>query len=207
MQRTAPQRTIPASAVLGLLLVAVGAAVLFAREAGVNVYAWFGPVGWPVFVIAPGVVLLFASLVPTRPNGVGLAVAGAVVTTVGLILAYQSRTAHWNSWAYVWTLLPGAAGLGLIGYGLICRERPMVDRGLWLAGIAGVLFAAGAWFFEGVFAGQPRPQDIDWWPMGVIVIGAVVLAGGLLRPGEASSPASDTNISPPESTDDPAKPV
>ena len=36
------------------------------------------------------------------------------------------------------------------------------------------MFVAGAWFFEGLFAGDERPLEIgNWWPVGVAVIGAL----------------------------------
>ena len=204
MQQSMGQRHVTAPAVLGLLLIVLGAAALLARTAGFNLFEAVGPWGWPLFIIVPGLVLLGASLLPARPHGIGFATAGAIVTTVGLILLYQWRTDHWESWAYAWALLPGAAGLAQVAYGLYAEQRAMVNRGLWMTGIAGALFVVGAWFFEGLFAGQPRPLGLDWGPIALIVLGAVVAARALFRqaepapepPGEAEAPATPATDEP-----------
>jgi len=92
MQQSFGQRSAAAPAVLGLLLIAVGAIFVIARATGWDLSGESGSWGWPLFIIVPGVVLLAMSLVPARPAGIGFAIAGAVVTTVGSILLYQSRT-------------------------------------------------------------------------------------------------------------------
>jgi hypothetical protein len=203
MQQSVGQRPVTGPAVLGLLLMGVGAAVLLARAAGFNLFETVGAGGWPLFILIPGVILLVASLIPARPNGVGLAIAGAIVTTVGLVLLYQWQTGHWASWAYTWTLLPGAAGVAQVLYGLFAGARDIVTRGLWMTAIAGLLFAIGAWYFEGLFAGEPRAQGIDWWPIGLIVIGGIVVTGGFLRPAAPTNPGPPTT----QSTPPPSQPA
>ncbi|HYK95078.1 MAG TPA: hypothetical protein VE011_04300 [Candidatus Dormibacteraeota bacterium] len=184
MQQSIGGRPSTAGAVIGVLLIAVGAIALVLREiAGSSVFEAMGSGWWPFLVIVPGVVLLGASLVPAPPRGIGFAIAGAVVTTVGGLLLYQSQTAHWESWAYAWALLPLAAGLALVVYGRLAHAAGLVRSGLWLGAAAASLFAAGLWFFEGVFAGEPRPTDLgSWWPAVLIVIGALVMARAILAP-------------------------
>jgi hypothetical protein len=183
MQHSTPQRSMAGPAVIGLALVAVGVAAIAIREYDVNFLPHLGSWGWPLFVIVPGLVLLGASLVMQRPRGVAVAVAGAVVTIVGAILLYQSQTGHWESWAYAWALLPAAAGVALVGYGLYATDHRMWTVGVWLAGIAGAAFVFGAWFFEGLFAGDERFIDAgNWWPVAVIVLGAVLALWAFLRP-------------------------
>jgi hypothetical protein len=176
MQHSAGQRAMTGPAVVGILLIAFGAAALVLRQLEISPFAAIATWGWPFFVIVPGLVLLAASLLPAAPKGIGFATAGAIVTTVGALLLYQTRTGHWESWAYAWALIPLGAGSALVLYGLLARERGMVTTGLTMAGIAAALFLAGAWFFEGVFAGEPRPTDAGvWWPIGVIVLGGVIV--------------------------------
>ncbi|HET7182371.1 MAG TPA: hypothetical protein VFI15_09090 [Candidatus Limnocylindrales bacterium] len=183
MQQSSVQRSLGAPALVGVLLVAVGVVALIVRDSNVNLLPDLGTWGWPYFVIVPGVILLGLSLVPQRPRGTALAVAGAVVTTVGGLLLYQSQSGHWESWAYAWALLPGAAGLALLGYGAYAGVAGMRSAGTWLAAIGALLFVAGAWFFEGLFAGEPRPVDIgNWWPVGVIVVGAALALWAIVRP-------------------------
>jgi len=208
MQQSLGHRPTTATAVIGLLLIAVGAVALVVRElVGVNFFASIGPWGWPFFVIVPGVVLLGLALVPAPPRGVGFAIAGAIVTTVGGILLYQSQTEHWNSWAYAWALIPASAGVAMVLYGLLTGTRGLLASGLWLAGIAAVMFAAGAWFFEGLFAGDDRSIDLgNWWPVGVMVIGALVVVRAVMPRGSAApstTPSSTTNAA----TTEPGQPA
>ena len=183
MQQQIARRQVTAPAVLGVVLIAIGIAAMLFRQAGVNLFESIGSWGWPFFIIVPGVVLLALSLIPTPPKGIGFATGGAIVTTVGSILLYQQRTGHWESWAYVWALIPLAAGLALILYGLVARERRMVTNGVWMAGIATLLFLVGAWFFEGVFAGNSEIIDAgNWWPVAVIILGVVIAFRAVLVP-------------------------
>jgi hypothetical protein len=203
MQHSIGQRSATAPAVLGLLLITVGIFALVLRELDVNPFEAIGEWGWPLFVIVPGVVLLGVALIPAPPRGVGFAIAGAIVTTVGGLLLYQWRTGHWESWAYVWALIPAAAGVALVLYGLLSRERGMISIGSWLAGIGALIFTAGAWFFEGLFAGDTRPDVADWWPLALVALGIVIALRALLaaptvpataaRPG---TPPAPTNESP-----------
>lgn len=170
---------------VGSILVVGGIAALALRLAGVDVIDVVGDSGWPLFVIIPGLVLLAASLFPVAPRGVGFAVAGSIVTMVGLVLLYQETTGHYESWAYAWALVgPGAAGLGLLGYGLLFRQRDLVTPGLWLVTISAVVFTVGFWFFETVFDTGRVPADLEtWWPVVFIGVGVVVLVAGLLGTG------------------------
>jgi hypothetical protein len=200
MQQSIGHRPTTATVVIGLLLVAVGAVALVLRElVGVNLLASIGPWGWPFFVIVPGVVLLGLSFVPVPPKGLGFATAGAIVTTVGGLLLYQSQTGHWESWAYAWALIPTSAGIAMVLYGLLTGTHGLPSNGLWIAGIAATLFVVGAWFFEGIFAGDERPLDIgDWWPVGVMVIGGLVMARAFTA-GRAPAPSTTTPVAAVES--------
>lgn len=168
---------------VGFLLILAGLAALGLRQAGFDIDDEFFETGWPLFVIVPGLGLLAASVVPAAPKGVGFAIAGSIVTAVGILLFYQQSTGHWESWAYAWTLIgPGAAGLGLLGYGLLYQVRDFVSTGVWLVAISAVIFVAGLWFFESVFGTGRVPVDLDtWWPIGLIGLGIVVLVGGTVR--------------------------
>ena len=203
MQQTIRPAPVSGSAVLGILLIVLGGAALLARATGFEVFSAVGTWGWPLFIIIPGLVLLALSLIPERPAGIGFAIPGAIVTTVGLVLAYQSATGDWESWSYAWALLPGAAGMALIAYGLYAGRAPMVRGGLWLAGIMALLFFLGAWFFQGLFAGRPFAHDIEWWAIGLIVLGAFVAVGAFVRP----TPAPSATPPPPATPAPPVSPA
>src|SRR5665811_626209 len=100
---------------VGALLIVLGAAALVVRVSGVEI-------GWPAWVILPGVALLIAAFAVPGPGGSGLAAAGGIVTAVGTLLAVQDATGTYASWAYAWALVaPGGVGAGLLLYGLLTR--------------------------------------------------------------------------------------
>jgi hypothetical protein len=168
---------------VGTLLVLAGIAAIVLRQAGFDLDNELFETGWPLFVIVPGLALLTASVFPAPPRGVGFAIAGSIVTSVGLLLFYQQSSGHWESWSYAWTLIgPGAAGLGLLGYGLLFRVRDFMTTGAWLVTISAVLFVVGFWFFETIFESGRVPVDLDaWWPVGLIGLGVAVLVGGMFE--------------------------
>src|SRR5918996_1643343 len=81
-----------AGVLLGTLLVAAGVGLLIAQLYGIDLRFELAQVGWPMFVIVPGVALLVVGLLLSEEPGIGLTIAGAIVTTVGLILAYGEAT-------------------------------------------------------------------------------------------------------------------
>src|SRR2546428_12136014 len=159
------------SMVLGGLLVLIGA-ILPARTFGrVDI----GHYGWPFFVIAPGILILFVALTARGAVSEGLAIFGSIVTVSGLILLVQDATDHYESWAYAWTLIvPGAVGLGMVLYGLPGRRTGNVRAGTRLVGIALVLFLLGVAFFEGIIGISGSQLDHT----AGVVLGALIIALG-----------------------------
>jgi hypothetical protein len=169
----APRQRRP-SMVLGGLLVLIGAILLVGQLVRIDV----GHYGWPFFVIAPGVVILFVALMARGALGEGLAILGSIITVTGLILVYQNATDHFESWAYAWTLIfPGAVGLGMILYGLVAGRPGNVRAGTRLVGIAAILFLLGVAFFEGIIGigGYQFGRTA-----GVAVGGLIIAIGALL---------------------------
>src|SRR4029079_5629263 len=134
-----------------LLLLGVGAFIL--QELGVAPGTAIAEAGWPFFVVIPGALLLLSAFVVTPPRGLGLAIAGSIVTTVGLILLVQNTTGLWETWAYAWALIPAAAGLGMLTYGIFADQSAARSVGVRLAAIGVTLFLIGMWFFGPLFAG------------------------------------------------------
>ena len=159
------------SMVLGGLLVLIGAVLLLGQFVKIDV----GHYGWPFFVIAPGVAVLFVALTARGALGEGLAILGSIITVTGLILLYQNATDHFESWAYAWTLIfPGAVGIGMILYGLVSGRPGNVRAGTRLVGIAAVLFLLGVIFFEGIIG-------IGGYHVGRtagVAVGALIVAAG-----------------------------
>jgi hypothetical protein len=111
-----------------------------------------GRFGWPFFVIIPGLALSGVGLAAGGSTGERVTPLGAAVTMVGVILLYQNTVDHFESWAYAWALI-GAA-----------------------------LFVAGAFFFELVvgISGFGLGLDGFGWPLGLVMVGIVLLVGGFL---------------------------
>ncbi len=172
-----------ANVAIGAILVILGLIFLASQTFGLDLGLDLGVVGWPLFVIVPGVVLLVGGLLARGWAGLGISVAGSIVTTVGLVLLYQATTDHWASWAYAWALVgPGASGLGLVLWGLVHGRGPQVRAGTaaLVTGIA--LFLVGFAFFEGLLnLGGTRFGEVGRLALPIVLIGlgALILLGRL----------------------------
>ena len=163
--------------ILGAILIIAGGAFLVTNVTGFALDA-----AWPLFVIVPGLVLLAASFAAGGEAGGGLAIAGSIVTTVGLILAVQEATGLYSTWAYAWALVaPGSVGVGMFLFGTFTGRPDLRLAGLRLAGIGLALFVGFALFFEGVIGlssdGPPPLEGL--LPIALIALGAVLVLGSL----------------------------
>ena len=175
-----PARTNRVGIIVGAILIVVGLLFLAERLFDIDL----GQYCWPLFVILPGVLLFLVSLVAPPREGVGLAVAGAITTVVGLILAFQNATDLWATWAYVWPLVaPGGSGLGMALYGLIRGQPDFVGLGTRQLGAGLALFVGFGLFFEGVIglSGDPFLVGSDYLPIALIGVGVLFLLWGVLR--------------------------
>lgn len=169
-----------AAVVLGLLLIVGGGLLLAVQYYGLVLPVDLGSFGWPIWVIAPGVLLLVIGLLTPAEPGAGLAIAGSIVTAVGLLLAYQVSANHYASWAYAWALVaPGAVGAGMILWGVLHLRGGMVRSGVTTLAVGLVLFLIGFAFFEGVLhIGGERglaPLGRQALPLALIVVGVVLV--------------------------------
>lgn len=127
---------------------------------------------WPMIVISIGVgLLVFGALVGTPP----LAVPASVLMGIGGILAWQNATGDWESWAYVWSLIPGFVGIGLLLTGLLERDlRSKVGPGGWLILLSAVMFGVfGSFLGAGGFLGL-------YWPLLLVLVGLILLTQALI---------------------------
>lgn len=131
---------------LGMALVLVGLSLLFFRS-----FSW--TLGWPLFILAPGVALTLAAALGGRALA-ALFIPGSAVTTVGAIFFVQNAAGYFQSWAYVWPLIPASAGVGLMLYGARMGNAELVGQGRRLAGIFAAVFLAAASFFEAFIFGD-----------------------------------------------------
>ncbi len=123
-----------------------------------------------------------------------LAIPGAIVTTVGLILFYQNVFDRFESWAYAWALIVVAVGIGMSMSGVWSERPDWVRNGWGLTRIGFVLFAAGFIFFEFVLNIGGLGNGVTGRvvaPLLLIGIGAYALLRGL----GTARPAPTTTLS------------
>ncbi|PKQ19658.1 MAG: hypothetical protein CVT66_09075 [Actinobacteria bacterium HGW-Actinobacteria-6] len=164
--------------VTGVGLVVLGVVLMAFQVWDVDIAA----VGWPFVVIIPGVLFLLGAGIGGGQRGFGyLAVPGCIITSAGVLLAYQNFTGDWQSWSYAWAFVaPGAVGLGLLIAG-IRESSPGIRRvGVWLAGLGLALALIGEWAFVKVLGvGGPGfgPVIEALLPLALIVAGLYVVFG------------------------------
>src|SRR5690606_17133161 len=131
-------------------------------------------VGWPLIVIGVGVFLFIFGLLVGAP---GMSIPACIVGGIGALLYWQNATGNWASWAYVWTLIPGFVGIGIILNGLLGGDklRDALEGGGWLLIISLILFAVFGSTLGGVNILGP------YWPALLILAGLLILARALLR--------------------------
>ena len=136
---------------------------------------------WPFIIIGlGGVFLIWAILAGTG----GLAVPGTILAGIGGILYYQSVTGDWESWSYIWALIPGFVGLGVIISGIIDGDyKDAFTGGLTLLVISGVLFFA----FGSAFGLEH--ELVQYWPVLLIALGLITLVRVIFSGGKRKNKA------------------
>ena len=131
----------------------------------------FIPTSWPMIIVGVGAIFLIVAAVTRLP---GLAIPGAIIGSLGLLLLWQSITSNWESWFYTWPLIPGAVGLGLVLAGAVGMENRRARTVGWIWLGEGVAFALAFWWLRTMYA--------SWftWPFILIGLGAMFLLAALL---------------------------
>jgi hypothetical protein len=171
------QRRAGSSVALGVVLVVLGLFALLVQFTG------FDPGGsWPLFIVIPGLTLLIVGFVSL---GTGALIPGAILTVIGLILAYMNATQDWPAWAFAWPLVaPGGVGLGIWLQGLRNHDAQLLRQGRVLMFVALLIFMIAFVIFGTIF----RISETDYGLFGkaalpalLIVIGIVLLARSIQR--------------------------
>ena len=99
-----------------------------------------------MWVVLSGALLLVIGLLTGAP---GMAIPAFIVAGIGGILYYQNITGDWQSWSYMWTLIPGFVGLGSILAGLLGEDlKSSVRHGMNSLVVSIILFAIFGSFFH-----------------------------------------------------------
>jgi len=153
---------------------------------------------WPFFIIGFGL-LFFVGMIAGGRSVSGLAIPGSIFTAIGLMLFYQNITNHWESWAYGWTVILMAVGVGIFIMGLWGQNLSQRAAGLRVLRIGLVLFIIFGAFFELIFtAGGPFGLRSIVFPAALILLGIylVVTRSGLLpeRTTDSRSESNDNTL-------------
>jgi hypothetical protein len=133
--------------VFGVLLILAGVLLLLARN-NPDWQAWINEVwAWPLGFVAIGGIFLLMGLILGEP---GMCIPAAILAGLGGIFYYQYQTGDWASWTYMWALIPGFVGVGIILAALLEGRLRSVWSGLDLILISGVLYLIFASFFGGI---------------------------------------------------------
>ena len=158
---------------LGLLLILLGGWLIATNQVPA-LKGWVESIGWPIYTIGAGLLILFIGLLTNSP---GMAIPASIVAGIGGILYYQNTTNNFTSWSYMWTLIPGFVGVGTILAGLLGENtRRNFGHGLRLIVISAVLFLIFATFLGGLSVLGPYGL-----PIVLILLGVYILARGFLR--------------------------
>jgi hypothetical protein len=132
---------------------------------------------WPYTVIAVGAGLLLLGLILGSP---GMAVPACIVAGIGGILLYQNYTEDWDSWAYMWTLIPGFVGIGTMLTGLFGENT----RSNLLGGLKTVVVSAVLFLVFSAFFGGWKLLNNTTMAIGLMALGVIVIALGFFRKKE-----------------------
>ena len=129
---------------------------------------------WPLIIVAIGLALFVLGLVLGVPD---LSVPACIVAGIGCILYYQDAIAHdYSSWSYIWALIPGFVGLGIILASLTGgKNRYSVREGLSVMLSSAVLF-----FIFGSFFGAFGALGV-YWPLVLVAAGLLIIFRSLLH--------------------------
>jgi hypothetical protein len=157
------------SIVGGIILILLGLLFL-ASEIFPDLFSFWE---WPFIIILIGLVFLLWAVI----GGVGgLAIPGSILTGIGGILYYQNAFNAWYTWSYIWALIPGFVGVGIMLSGLI--DRDFKDR--FFGGLSLLVISALLFFAFGSFFGM-APDISKYWPALLVILGLISLTKALVR--------------------------
>jgi len=137
---------------------------------------------WPVSIIGLGG-LFFLGMFLGGKSVAGLAIPGSILSVLGLMMFYQNLSGHWESWAYGWTVILMAVGLGIFIMGLWSQDEDSRKNGLNVLKIGAILFFIFGAFFEVlIFSSLPPVVRNVAFPLVLIALGIflVLFRSGIL---------------------------
>ena len=128
---------------------------------------------WPLIIIGVGIFLFLLGLLLRNP---GMSVPACIVGGIGCLLYWTNLTGNWGAWSYLWALIPGFVGIGIILSTLLGgMEKKGYREGLRLIIISAILFL----IFLMLFSGQG--QFLKYWPILLIFGGIWIIFQTIFR--------------------------
>jgi len=152
----------------GVILVLAGLIILV-FQLFPDLWSSIGGFTWPWLVIGVGVLLFIIGIIAHEP---GMAVPACVVSGIGAILYWQNSTGNWASWAWIWALIPGFAGLGTVIMGIWQGKVDTI-----LGGLGAIVVSIVLTIIFGSLLGGPQllGDYAQYWPVLLIVLGLISL--------------------------------
>jgi len=161
--------------IFGLILIVIGGwflAAQFELVPGLNEIINI-EYQWPLIIIGVGVFLFFLGLLIRNP---AMSVPACIVGGIGGLLYWCNSTGDWAAWSYLWALIPGFVGIGIILSTLLGgQEKTSYSEGLKLILISGILFG----IFLMLFSGQG--DYVKYWPILIILGGIWIIIQSIFR--------------------------
>lgn len=162
-----------ASLTIGIVLIVLGA-IFIAANVVPSFRALLNEVNtWPMIIEIVAAGLLLLGLMVGAP---GMVIPATIVAGIGGILWWQNTTGNWASWSYMWTLIPGFVGVGmLLSKVLGERDHVSVSSALSTIGSSLVMFVIFGAFFGGFSWMGP------YWPLMLVAAGILIGIRTLVR--------------------------
>jgi hypothetical protein len=156
-----------ASLVFGIFLILAGIAFFILRS-NPEYQDWINEIwAWPLTMVALGGLLFLLGLILWEP---GMCIPAVIVAGIGGILYYQVLYDDWMSWIYLWTLIPGFVGIGIILASIMELNWRHIFRGLDMLLISGVLYLIFAALFGGMVLLGPYGPAILMIFLGIYIL-------------------------------------
>ena len=153
----------------GIILILLGLLFL-ASEIFPGIFSFWE---WPFMIVLVGLVFLLWAII----GGVGsLAIPGSILSGIGGILYYQNAYNAWGTWSFIWALIPGFVGVGIMLSGLIDRDF----KGRFFGGLSLLVISAILFFAFGSFFGM-APGISKYWPVLLVALGLISLIRAFVK--------------------------
>ncbi len=159
---------------VGIVLILVGLAFVASHFFQFEIHP-----GWPFIIIGAGAVLLILGILVGAPE---MAIPAAIVSGIGGILYYQAVSGHWESWAFLWTLIPGFVGIGMFLAWLLSGLKRFSPHEFLDPIISSlVMFAIFFAIFGSIFGYFEGGLLQSYWPLVLVAAGVLILVRGFFN--------------------------